>query len=288
MYKLRMLASYILFLLIITSHSILMAQPSAGTVIQNQLIIDTAKDGMKTIPLPPGKWLVVFEQKVRGGRTGTGNFYIDTVLIEVESGVLKRTIFVRVNDSSESHNQYTDEPCKNTERLHSNNYGTQMWLQRCLQVTHLTKWLNNGQTPTVKAVRTFLITNRIEIPKTVVGSNYTEFDRNGRFLQVRVRFNPVAYGFADSNADWNSSMWHRDYINTDTTKMHFISRIIAYSEAYASSLNNSFNNAPSQFSLAFDHNLKKTDEEIFQTCTDIGFKENSTKHKNCLNELKSR
>lgn len=264
------------------------AQIPIGSVVQNQLLINTSREGTKVIPLPPGVWTVAYNERIRGGSTGNGNHYIDIVLIDKVSGVLRKLISVRVNDDTDTHKTFTDEPCKRTNAFHKNDYGTRLWEQRCLVVSHVVNFVGTDSRLS-SAIRAYLLSNNINFPKTVFGMSYTQFDRFGSFMEIRLRFNPVAYGFMDTNTEYNFSAWHKDVIQSDQARAQFASRVVSYSEAYASTLQLAFNKSPAPFLLQFDTPaLNLSVDELNSKCTEIGFKPKTNAHRNCVTELQNR
>ena len=264
------------------------AQIPVGSVVQNQLIIDTSREGTKVIPLPPGLWTVAHSIKFRGGSTGNGNHYIEIVLIEKMSGVMRKSISVYVNDDTDTHKNYLNEPCKRTNAFHKNDYGTRLWEQRCLMVSHVVNFVGNNARLS-SAVRAYLLNKNINFPKTVFGMRYTQFDRFGSFMEIRLRFNPVAYGFMDTDTEYNFSPWHKDVIQSDQARAQFASRVVSYSEAYANALQLAFNKSPASFMLQFDAPVQNLNiDEINSKCTEIGFKPKTKAHRDCATELQKR
>jgi hypothetical protein len=264
------------------------AQLPIGSIAQNQLVIDTSRDGTKVIPLPPGVWTVVYSARSRGGSTGNGNHYIDIALIENVSGVMRKSLTVRINDDADTHKTFTDEPCKRTNALHKNDYGTRLWEQRCLLVSHVTNFVGTDNKIS-SAFRSYLMNNNLNIPKTVFGMSYTQFDRYGSFMQIRFRFNPAAYGFMDTNTEYNFSPWHKDVIQSDQARAQFASRVVSYSEAYANALQLAFNKSSAPFMLQFDAPAQNLSvDELNSKCTEIGFKPKTNAHRNCVTELQNR
>ncbi len=82
--------------------------------------------------------------------------------------------------------------------------------------------------------------------------SYAQFDTHGNFLNVVLRFNAAAYGFTDTSSTYNFSPWHKDLIQKDQARAQFASRVINYSEAYATALQSVFNKRPVPFLLPFD------------------------------------
>jgi len=270
------------------------AQPVTGSIVQDQLNIQTTKDGLKIIPLPPGKWYVIFSQKERSGgdEKGNQNRYINIELAETSNNLLKKFLSIRLNDDAEGHKRYTNEPCKVTNIHHKNDYGSRLWDQKCLVVSHVAGWLQTGNNDSFSAIRAYFLTNNILIPSTTFGMNYTQFDSYGGFLRVILRFNPIAYGFADSSASYEMSPWQKDLIRSDSAKSQFAAKVVAYSEAYANALQGAFNKRPLPFMIEFDE--AKQSEDIFSTdelrekCVEIGFKKGTKAFDNCVIELQSR
>lgn len=264
------------------------AQIPVGSVVQNQLVIDTSREGTKVIPLPPGVWTVADRIRVRGGTAGNGNHYIEIVLIEKMSGVMRKLISVRVNDDADTHKTFSDEPCKSTNAFFKNDYGTRLWVQRCLRVSHVVNFLGNNSRVS-SAMRPYLLNNNLDLPKTVFGMTYTQFDRYGSFMAIRLFFNPVAYGFMDTNTDYNFSPWHKDVIQSDQARAQFASRVVSYSEAYANALQLAFNKSQAPFMLQFDAPVQNLNiDEINSKCTAIGFKPKTKAHRDCVTELQKR
>jgi hypothetical protein len=285
----------VLFSLILTiGVSSAFAQPAIGSIVQDQLNIQTTKDGLKIIPLPPGKWYVIFSQKERSGgdEKGNQNRYINIELAETSDNLLKKFLSIRLNDDAEGHKRYTNEPCKVTNIHHKNDYGSRLWDQKCLVVSHVAGWLQTGNNDSFSAIRAYFLTNNILIPSTTFGMNYTQFDSYGGFLRVILRFNPIAYGFADSSASYEMSPWQKDLIRSDSAKSQFAAKVVAYSEAYANALQGAFNKRPLPFTIQFDETSQSGNslsvDDLRKKCMEIGFKKGTAALDGCIKELQGR
>ncbi len=269
------------------------AQNIVGTIVQNQISIQTSREGTKVIPIPPGNWQLAYQNRYTASMNSSGNAanFIQTVLIEVDNKVLRKLLFISVNNDSDQIKRYTDEPCKRDNAIHRNDFGTRLWTQRCLLVTHIPNYLN-GDSKAISATRSLLINNGVSFPNTVFGMAYTQFDTYSNFLTVSLRFNPEAYGFTDTSSSYNFSPWHKDLIQKDQARSQFASRVINYSEAYAAALQNAFNKRPVPFLLPFDLSsapLSETNNrDIGKQCVDIGFRQGTSAYSNCIKELDSR
>lgn len=269
------------------------AQNIVGAIVQNQISIQTTREGTKVIPIPPGNWQVAYRNRYRAANNSAGNanHFVDTVLIEVDNRVLRKLLYVGVNDDSDLIKRYTSEPCKRDDTIHRNDYGTRLWTQRCLLVTHVPDYLNSNNKG-ISATRALLINSGVSFPNTVFGMAYTQFDTYGNSLNVVLRFNPEAYGFADTSSSYNFSPWHKDLIQKDQARSQFASRVINYSEAYAAALQNAFNKRPVPFLVQFDSANQSFNEtntrDIGKQCMEIGFKQGTSTYSNCVKELESR
>jgi hypothetical protein len=285
----------VLFSLVLTiGISSAFAQPAIGSIVQNQLNIQTTKDGLKTIPLPPGKWLVIYtERKKEGGNTsGNANHYVSTALIDLDNRQLKKLLSIRVNDDSDGHKRYSNELCKANDVMHKNAYGGGVWDQRCLYVSHVSNWLGTGGNSLTAGMRAYLINNDIALPSTTFGMNYTQYDGYGSYLQVVLRLNPIAYGLQDSSASYEMSPWHKDLIRSDSAKSQFAAKVVAYSEAYANALQGAFNKRPLPFMIQFDSPSQSGNtlsvDDLRKKCMEIGFKKGTAALDGCIKELQGR
>jgi hypothetical protein len=268
------------------------AQHSVGSTVQGQVTIQTSSEGTKVIPIPPGNWQVAYRNRFRAANNSNGNanHFVETVLLEINNLTLKKVLYIRVNDDSLL-KKYSDEPCKRDNTIHRNDYGTRLWTQRCLLVAHVTSYFNTDS-KSVSATRALLLNNKVSFSNTVFGMAYTQFDTYGNFLTVSLRFNPEAYGFSDTSSEYNFSAWHRDLIQKDPARAQFASRVINYSEAYATALQSAFNKRPVPFLIPFDSANAPMSEtnnrDVGKQCADIGFKQGTSAYSNCIKELDSR
>ncbi len=269
------------------------AQHSIGATVQNQISIQTSREGTKVIPIPPGNWQVAYSNRYRApnNSAGNANHHVETVLIEIDNKVLRKLLYVRVNDDTDLIKRYTEEPCKRDNTIHRNDFGTRLWTQRCLLVTHVPDYLSEDS-KAISATRALLINNKVSFPNTVFGMAYTQFDTYGNYLTVSLRFNPEAYGFTDTSSSYNFSPWHKDLIQKDQARAQFASRVINYSEAYATALQSAFNKRPVPFLLQFDVSSQISNEvikvDLSKQCSDIGFTQGTIKHNQCVIELEGR
>jgi hypothetical protein len=287
--------------------------PPVGAQLMGNLSIKTDYKPYN-LSLPPGPWLVAFTKLMdadstsgdgpAGSTTRAYKVFGEIGLVQVSNGILTGLILINTRLKTSI---YVNNPliCHGqTIASHVNTFGrTGPLLTKCLEVKPF-DWNSTSQVELMKGVKIFLNKLNINYPTDMIGLQFYEDDRRGRFLDFSYFVNPAVWGHPNTGSSVDRSPWGKSMVLRDPAKAALMQALTAYSEAYASVLSNSareggsgagfvafspppngIQNMPSNSSAqSSDPRIKK----ISETCVTIGFKSNTPAMTNCIKELSTR
>lgn len=190
-----------------------------------------------SIPLPAGTWTFVRGNEITTNVTNSK--MREQVLSNIDNGTLNMSAFIRAKVDSNPV-KWNDEPCKGNDFIYKNDYGLTLWDQRCLTIRTGT-YLQQSDNKVQQISRDFYTNNNIKYPQNCLQVTYTQYARNGRFLNVQFYVLPENYGLENPiTAVLTSSPWHLSNYKNDPKKVKFIEAIRTWAESYAEALNQTF------------------------------------------------
>lgn len=240
----------ILAVLFLFSSAVTQAMPTIGSLVSGA-IDENTEVGKTIVPLPSGKWTVVYAGQFEGPRmqragtdiTGyngeSSNKFEEIVLVQEMGSNLESMIDVKFNITNEL-KTYADNLCTNNPAYFKDDYGTRLWRQRCLEVGSAINAIDSDNSPKGRAIRAFIATHSLLTPKTFVAMNYGQYGRDGSRIDVRLNVNPVAQNLDDQSDISGLSQWHHEVIAKYPQKLQFMSQFAEFAKSYAHEINKQF------------------------------------------------
>lgn len=213
-----------------------------GQQVQNSISINGRNESevYATYPLIEGKWSVEYI-KLRTNNSNSN--FRDVNLMQFDGGKLKLAseYSIKVDGST---TRWIDEPCKVEPTLYKNNYGTDLWRQKCLVIEPITFLQNNND-----ATRTALasLANRgIKNDFNSLRITYTRYGDADKFMRVKYHFFPSVYGLENPTVGiMNTSPWSPVNFVSDPAKVQFINAFTRYAELLAKNLDMAYESGSS-------------------------------------------
>lgn len=219
-----------------------MAQ-NAGDLVSGHVALQQARGGgtVARIPLPPGQWEVV-DSILRKSNGNQAADLRDVRLIQVakdEQGpVLQHALEITMKVEGPNI-RWTDEPCKITPLLASNDYGTRLFQQKCLTLIP-DRFLQNNNASTQRLLAT-LAQRGVRHDFNALALTYTRYGDFGYFLIVRQFFFPSRYGLDNPRTGMlNESPWHPSRVALDPARKKLVDAVFKYGEQMAPVLDRAY------------------------------------------------
>ena len=209
-----------------------------GQKYSENFIVVNSGTTYANIPLPKGEWTAVRgnERTTSGPR---GAKMRELILSDIANSQLNMSIFVTVRVNS-SRFQWSDEPCKGSDFIYKNDFGTTLFDQRCLTIK-LDTYLQNVNSDVQQISRDFYVKNGLKIQYITLQVTMTQFTSSGKFLKVQFYIFPGNYGFENPTTSVIvTHPWYvSNYIN-DPEKVKFIQQLATWANNYSDILYNGF------------------------------------------------
>ncbi len=185
--------------------------------------------GGRSIPIPRGKWQVVATEE---GESAKQNAVARVVLAELDNNVLSRWLYLSTNMT---HNfggwRRNKDTCDRTN-VHFG-YSDSNHTERDIECWIVNHWgMTMGKNPSQMWVKFYRWSDTLGRPNTAVGVEYY-FVKNGDFLKVELKYNPVIDGFPDTPAgEWRGNPWHVDIASKDPKKLAYLRALKTMGEQY--------------------------------------------------------
>jgi hypothetical protein len=287
--------------------------PPVGAQLMGNLSIKTDFKPYN-LSLPPGPWSVFYSKSSAAESFGTqiltnpsgtvSNAFGELALIQISGGQIVGLILIKVRLKTSLF--FRNPAICNDKKIanHVNTFGVSSALMtKCLEVKPM-DWTPFPQSELLQGVKDFLSKSNFNYPTDMVGFQFYEYDKRGRFLDFSYFINPAVWGHPNTGSSVDRSPWGKSMVLRDPAKAALMQALTAYSEAYASVLSNSAreggsgagfvafspppngiqNMSSSSTAQSSDPRIKK----ISETCVTIGFKPNTPAMTNCIKELSTR
>lgn len=191
------------------------------------------------VPLPKGEWTGVRGNEYTVTIRDSNPKFREVVLSNIENNNLNMSVYLKakVDDISA---RWLDEPCKGEDFIYKNDYGTNLWKQRCLTI-RASEYLQKADNKMQQISRDFYAKMNLKHPYNNLQVNITQYDSNGRFLQIQFYVFPNNYGLENPLVSvMAASPWHLSNYKADPKKVKFIESLKVWAEKYSDVLYQSY------------------------------------------------
>lgn len=186
------------------------------------------------IPLPNGEWHEITTED----KTVNTVILRRVNLFKIDDKSLQASMSINANLNG-GYLKWNDEPCKVTDYLYKNDYGTSLYDQRCLTIRPTTFLQSNNENQ--ENMRGYLSKNKIKNSFNSIQVKITQYTHTGKFLQIEL------YLFPDNNGLDNplvsiltTSPWSKSNYTGDPQKIRFIEDLAAWAEIYSNTVYQQF------------------------------------------------
>jgi hypothetical protein len=234
------------------------AQYQVGDVITDKYIVEeknVVKSILHEIPLPKGSWTVARIYDYYSRPTGVSQHGSEVPmrgisLASIEGSKLNGYLYIVTNMSGKAY-KWIDEPCKKSNVIYSNNYGTDIYNQKCLTI-NLNTFLE-GSSKVQSELRNFFADRKVQYPAIMLNTTYSEYSTSGNYVTVSNYIFPSNFGMSISGGTpLASNPWSAELYKSDPKKVEFISQLTKWSEEYAKLIMKSGSNNPTETIAPFN------------------------------------
>lgn len=220
---------------------------SAELVPFKQLPADASLGGYPLLPIGDTQLLGLFK-----GSWGSPPNIIPSgraYLIVVANNTLVATVDMAANlGTNSSYGNWTNEPCKRNDYLWKQSLGGDFSNVNCASINHIVRFFDAPTGP-FQQYLVWLRAKHIQIPPTVLQTEFTRYASKGRWLSYKVAVNPEYFGLPrDTETIWGASVWYKDFVNRDPRRAAFVANLSQWAQNVQSHMNAAFGKQADAFS----------------------------------------
>ena len=193
-----------------------------------------------------GKWKIVHASAYNAAGPGNAIKIGKLGFLQTDDKTFVAYMEVSANVTAGSNNDWSNEPCKNENLLFKANLGRAFDNINCVTISHATGFYANPSGMYTK-IYALMKEQGIDIPPTVIRTNFTRYASAGRWMSVSLTINPELQGFARDNETWGRSVWHKSQAFNDPAKKQFLDALSKWALSFAKQMDVAFDKKPGAF-----------------------------------------
>src|SRR5262249_11056644 len=124
---------------------------------------------------------------------------------------------------------------------YKNSFDSSPYAKKRLEVSHFTGMFSSSR-KLWTGVLAYLVKSDIRFDRVALRVYYLRTERDARRLEIAYYSFPDAFGFASRDTRWVDSEWHKSRIAIDPKRQDYVTKFVAWGEAYVKQLDQGFEN----------------------------------------------
>lgn len=180
-------------------------------------------------PLPPGDWTTAY---INDWRDNNKNMLIEIGLLKNDGAAVTDILTIRTNVDATSAGWLANGMCSRADVLHNEVMVNLVEKQDCWGVNHNVWKETTDFTPTQGAnFQQFAQTLGLSYPTTTVTS-FVRMANRSAFIEMQHHINSATLGVNDPKLGWSDSLWRKDRVASDPTRVAVVEKIREQSKAW--------------------------------------------------------
>jgi len=209
------------------------AEPDSASLMGKTVTGSVLTQG-KSVPLPPGQWIVVAHFPAAGG--------VESLfLAQLRRDKLSRAVLVQASTQASESGFRRSAQCARTALLYVKTISNEEFgRQDCWTINH-NLWTQSERDtpPIIRAAIGDLEVRGVKYPPVLLSAFFRLADRQS-FLHAVYYFNPETDGIASKPTLWEESDWNRNYIHQYPDKIAYVEKLRAWAEGWHPAVRDGF------------------------------------------------